>query len=168
MIIDRVWRMPSKNTFEIKPVNDLIMKYKWGLSIDPFANTSKIADITNDIDQYETDFNMDALDFLKTFDDRSVNTVLFDPPFSPRQVSECYKKLKMTVNKGTTQSSFWSNLKKEISRIITHDGICISCGWNSGGIGKKYGFKIQEILLVAHGAGHNDTIIVVDKFGEKI
>ena len=35
--------------------------------------------------------------------------------------------------------------------------------WNSGGIGKKYGFDIQEILMVAHGGWHNDTIVVVDK-----
>ena len=106
---------------------------------------------------------MDATDFLKMFDDNSVDVVLYDPPYSPRQVSECYKKLNMTVNMKTTQSSYWSEQKEQIGRIVKPDGIVITCGWNSGGIGVKYGFEIQEILLVAHGGWHNDTIVTVDK-----
>ena len=39
----------------------------------------------------------------------------------------------------------------------------ISCGCNSGGIGKTLGFKIEEILLVPHGGPHNDTIITVER-----
>lgn len=106
---------------------------------------------------------MDATDFLKMFDDNSVDAVLYDPPYSPRQVSECYKNLNMTVNMKTTQASYWSEHKKQIGRIVKPGGIVITCGWNSGGIGTKYGFEIQEILLVAHGGWHNDTIITVDK-----
>ena len=41
--------------------------------------------------------------------------------------------------------------------------MCITCGWNSGGIGKKYGFEIVEILLVSHGGWHNDTIVTVEQ-----
>ena len=89
--------------------------------------------------------------------------VLYDPPYSPRQVSECYKALNKTVNMQTTQSSYWGNQKKEISRIVKQDGIVITCGWNSGGIGKSNGFEIIEILLVPHGGWHNDTIITVEK-----
>lgn len=165
MILSRVWAMPNKNTFDIKPIRNIIDKYNHGLSIDPFANTNKIATITNDLDMhYDTKYHMDALDFLKLFDDNSVDVVLFDPPYSPRQVTECYTKLGKTVDMQTTQSSFWSNMKVEISRITKNDGgICISCGWNSGGIGKKYGFEIEEILIVPHGGWHNDTIITVDK-----
>ena len=53
----------------------------------------------------------------------------------------------------TTQASFWSNLKEEIARVTKLGGICITCGWNSGGIGNKYGFEIEEIRMVAHGGG---------------
>ena len=164
MILSRVWAMPNKNTFDIKPIRNIIDKYNHGLSIDPFANTNKIATITNDLDmKYDTKYHLDALDFLKLFDDSSVDVVLFDPPYSPRQVTECYTKLGKTVDMQTTQSSFWSNMKSEIGRITKDDGICISCGWNSGGIGKKYGFEIEEILMIPHGGWHNDTIITVDK-----
>jgi hypothetical protein len=164
MEINRVWCMPNSNTFTIKPIKELIEKYAYGTIIDPFANSNKIATITNDLDpQYDTTYHMDATDFLKMFDDESVDTVLYDAPYSPRQISECYKKLGMSVNYQTTQSSYWSKQKAEIGRIVKPGGIVITCSWNSGGIGKKYGFEIQEILLVPHGGWHNDTIVVVEK-----
>lgn len=159
--------MPNKNTFDIKPINELINRYIHkvdGIILDPFANKNTLATITNDLDpQFNTDYNMDAIDFLELFDDNSIDMVLYDPPFSSRQVSECYKRLGKTVNMKTTQASYWSKQKKEISRIVKKDGIVISCGWNSGGIGKTNGFKIIEILLVAHGGWHNDTIITVEQ-----
>jgi len=164
MTINRQWSMPNSKTFSIKPIRQLIEKYKRGTIIDPFANTNKLATITNDLnDEYDTDYHMDALDFLKMFDTNSVDVVLYDPPYSPRQVSECYKALNQTVNMQTTQASYWSNQKKEIARIVKPDGICITCAWNSGGIGAKYGFEIQEILLVPHGGWHNDTIVTVER-----
>jgi hypothetical protein len=65
-------------------------------------------------------------------------------------------------------AAYWSNCKKEISRIIKPGGKVISFGWNSNGIGKKYGFKIIKIVLVAHGSIHNDTIATVEvKNGHK-
>ena len=162
--ISHYWSMPNKNTFSIPPIKDCINRHIKGKSIDPFANNNTIAGVTNDIDpSMGTTFNLDALDFLKQFEDSTVDTVLFDPPFSPRQVSECYKKMKMSVNMQTTQSSFWGNLKKEISRVLRREGICITCGWNSGGVGKKYGMEKVEILMVAHGGWHNDTIVTVER-----
>ena len=132
--------------------------------IDPFANTNKFGTVTNDLNpEYPTDYHMDAMDFLKMFGNSSVDVVLYDPPYSPRQVSECYKKFNLTVNMATTQASYWSRQKAEIARIVKPQGIVITCGWNSGGIGSKYGFEIQEILLVAHGGWHNDTIVTVDR-----
>jgi DNA modification methylase len=156
--------MPNSNTFSIKPIRDLIEKHIHGISIDPFANKSKIATITNDIDQsYDTNYHLDATDFLKLMKTNSVDTVLYDPPYSPRQVSECYKSLGLTVDMKTTQASYWSKQKEEIGRIVKKGGKVITCSWNSGGIGKKYGFEIIEILLVPHGGWHNDTIVVVEQ-----
>lgn len=73
------------------------------------------------------------------------------------------KNVGLEVSSKTTQSTFWSNQKKEISRIVKVGGKVISFGWNSGGIGMKYGFEIERILLVAHGGWHNDTICTVEK-----
>lgn len=166
MEISRQWAMPNKNTFSIKPINQLLNKYimPWYVILDPFANTSKLATITNDLDEkFDTDYHLDALDFLKLYKNNSVDMILYDPPFSPRQVSESYKKLGKTVNMETTQASYWSKQKEEIARILKPGGICISCGRNSNGIGKTRGFEILEILLVAHGGNHNDTITIVER-----
>lgn len=165
MIINRSWAMPNKNTFSIKPIKELIDKHNNQnfTSCDPFANSNRIATLCNDLDpQYETEYCLDALDFLKQIESNSMDLVLFDPPYSPRQVSECYKNLDMTVNMQTTQASFWGNLKKEIERITKTGGKVITFGWNSGGIGKTKGFEITEILMVAHGGWHNDTICTVE------
>lgn len=165
MIINRVWAMPDKHTFDIKPIKELIYRYiKPDIySIDPFANKNRIAQICNDLDpQYGTQYCLDAIDFLKLHHDGIVDLVLYDPPYSPRQVSECYKHMGLTVNMQTTQASYWGNQKKEISRIIKKGGYVITCGWNTGGIGKTAGFEIVEILLVPHGGWHNDTIVTVE------
>lgn len=81
--IYRKWSMPNKNTFSIKPIKELIIQEKTkGLWIDPFANVSKIAEITNDLNkEYDTDYHLEALDFLKLFEDNSVDGVLYDPPY---------------------------------------------------------------------------------------
>lgn len=161
--------MPNSKTFQIKPINEIIKKYSFGKIIDPFANSNKLATVTNDLDeQYDTNYHLDATDFLKIFPNESVDTVLYDPPYSPRQVAECYKQLGHAVNMATTQASYWAKQKAEIARIVKNGGIVITCGWNSGGIGKQYGFEIIEILLVAHGGWHNDTIVTVERKREQI
>ena len=162
----RLWEMPNSNTFDIKCIKRLIHKYHRSemISIDPFSNKNRIAKITNDLDpEMKADYCMDALDFLKQFETGSIDFVLYDPPYSPRQVSECYKKLGKTVNMETTQASFWGNLKKEIARVTKANGIVISFGWNTNGIGKTKGFEILEILTVAHGGQHNDTLCTVER-----
>ena len=162
--IKRIWAMPNKNTFDIEPINALILSEKTdGLWIDPFANKNKIATITNDLNtEYDTDYHMDALDFMKMFADSSVDGVLYDPPYSTRQVSECYNAIGHDITCDTTKASFWVNHKREISRIVKIGGTVITFGWNSNGIGQKYGFLIKKILLVPHGGQHNDTICTVE------
>ncbi len=171
MEINRIWEMPNSKTFKIKAIKNIILKYSNGIVIDPFANEFSIKNelknikyISNDIDtEFDTDYHLEAQDFMKLFEENSVDVVLFDPPYSGRQVSECYKKLGKTVTMSDTNSGYFTKFKKEISKIVKSGGIVISCGWNSNGIGKKYGFEIIEVLLVAHGSMHYDTIITVEK-----
>ena len=168
MRITKEWAMPNRNTFSIKPIAEFVQRYNGQdiKSIDPFANTNRIATITNDLDpEMKTDYCMDALEFLQQFEDESIDLVLFDPPYSPRQVSECYKRFGRTVNFQTTSSRFWSMLKIEMSRIIKSNGVVLCFGWNSQGIGKTRGFEMEEILLVAHGGHHNDTICTAERKG---
>jgi hypothetical protein len=120
MRIERIWSMPSKNTFEIKPIKEMLdEEITVGLWIDPFANKNKLASVTNDLNpEYDTTHHLDALDFLKLFKDQEVDGVLYDPPFSVRQSSECYKKFGIEVTQEMTRSDWWTKHKKEISRIL--------------------------------------------------
>lgn len=171
--IKRVWAMPNKNTFKIKAIKKLIQNYVFPncVVIDPFANEHSIKNeikckqyISNDIDnKFNTDYHLEAQQFMKLFDDNSVDVVLFDPPYSGRQVKECYSRLGKTVTMNDTNAGYFTKFKKEIARILKQDGICISCCWNTNGIGKKYGFEIIEILDIAHGSSHNDTLVTVEK-----
>lgn len=131
--------------------------------IDPFANNSKIATVTNDLNpDFNTDFHLDAFDFLKMFDNNSIDVVLYDPPYSTRQVSESYK----NVGKEVTALDISANWRKkhldEIQRILKPNGIAICFGWNTNGVGKTRGFEMVEVLIVAHGGSHNDTLCTVE------
>lgn len=166
--IERAWAMPSKNTFSVAPIEAFVQEEMGeGLWIDPFSCGCRIASVTNDLNpDVDADYHMDALDFLKQFDDESVDGVLYDPPYSPRQVAECYHGVGREVTMETTQSSFWSRHKAEMARIVKRGGRVLSFGWNSCGVGKKNGFEMTRILLVAHGGNHNDTICTSErKFG---
>ena len=165
MQITRKWAMPNSKTFTIKPIKELIEKHIKGadMIVDPFANVSKLATVTNDLDmQYDTDYHLDALEFLKMFDDKSVDVVLYDPPYSLVQLKTCYKELDKSANFETTNQSYWDNIKQEMYRIVKPNGKVLSFGWCSEGVGDKYGFNTEEILIVPHGGWHNDTICVVD------
>ena len=109
MNIEKSWAMPNSKTFSVKPVGKFVEKYLVGANVivDPFANSCKYGTITNDMNpQFDTDYHMDALEFLKMLPDDYADVVLYDPPYSLRQVSECYKSVGKEVTSETTQSSW--------------------------------------------------------------
>jgi len=145
MMIKRVWAMPNHRTFDIKPIKEFI-KENIGLDyIDPFPYP----------------FKEDAITYLKKIETNSKLSLVFDPPYSQRQLKEMYHSNGLSLDH-PINNSYWSNCKKEIARIIKPNGKVISFGWNSGGIGKKNGFEIEKILLVNHGSQHNDTICTLE------
>lgn len=170
MIINRAWAMPNHNTFSIKPIRELIERH-WteGTWLDPFARNSPFNErcyATNDLSpDAVTTHSLESLEFLNLMIEQGVKAdgVLFDPPYSPRQISECYKSIGREVHMTDTQSSFYGDRKRAVAELVKAGGKVLSFGWNSGGIGKTLGFEIIEILLVAHGGAHNDTICVVEK-----
>ena len=166
LVMRRVWSMPNHNTFRIKPIMELINRHiSDGVWLDPFSNNSPFAEkcLTNDLNtDIVADYHMEALDFLRQFDSGSVDGVLFDPPYSPRQISECYKRVGMEVHTRDTQSSFYGDRKKQVARVLKKGGKALCFGWNSGGIGKTLGMELKEILIVPHGGAHNDTICTVE------
>jgi len=126
-----------------------------------------IATITNDLNpEMPTMYHMDALDFLRIFDNESVDGVLFDPPYSQRQVQECYAGIQGGL-KWDGRMTFWSRAKDEAARIIKRGGKALCFGWNSMGLGVKRGFTMKRVLLVPHGGSRNDTIATVEIKGNE-
>lgn len=163
MKLHREWAMPSPATFQIKPIKALIERYLTaGVWIDPFCRESIFKDrcaMTNDLNpKFAGTHNMDALAFLQSLPAGVVDGVLFDPPFSPRQVKEAYQ----GFGPADTTRRFYSDRKREAARVLKLGGIAIVCGWNSLGLGKKNGMEIEEVLMVNHG-DQNDTIVTVGR-----
>ena len=162
MRIERTWEMPNRYTFRMKAVKSLLSDEIVGENwIDPFCGLTSPAKVRNDADDsIEADYHLDGLDFLKSFDDSSVDGVLFDPPYSTEQALRIYK----PIQRGTAgRAEYWARCKDEIKRIVRKGGKSICFGWDSTGIGKKRGFRLQRVLLICHGACHNDTIITVEE-----
>ena len=152
--------MPSIWTFTIKQVQELFKKYKVGVNwVDPFAGENSPVEFTNDIEGRIAKFQMDGLEFLKSLEDNTYDGVLFDPPYS---VEQCLRRYTPKHNGTAGRAEYWAKCKDEISRILKPDGVTISFGWDSNGIGKTRGFEIDEILLMCHGACHNDTIVTIE------
>jgi hypothetical protein len=175
MNINRIWAMPHGNTFTIKPIRELIQKYiePSSLIVDPFSNKVPYKEhlkknqtlITNDLNpEFKTTFNLDALKFLKQLESDSCDLLFYDPPFSITQASQLYKsygKEKLEIH--VSNMKYWAECKNESARALKKDGVVISCGWSSNGLGKGRGFEMIEILLVPHGGSKNDTIVTVER-----
>lgn len=165
MKITRTWAMPNSLTFKIKPIREIIYRHKHGIIVDPFANTSKIGTIRNDLNPaMKTEYNLDALEFLSSLDSNIADTVLFDPPYSISQAAECYNNFgKEKLSVSVSNMAYWAECKNQVSRILKVNGTAVICGWNSNGLGVNRGFKMIELLIVAHGGSKNDTIVTVEK-----
>lgn len=165
MKIHRYRAMPSKNTFTIKPIAELLGRYGVGENwIDPFAGDNSPAGFTNDHNPGKpTTRHMEAMDFVNLWEDERFDGAVFDPPYSYRQVSEHYKVIGKKATQKDTSTQFYNRVLNPLADKIKRGGICIHFGWNSNAMGKNRGFEIVEILLVAHGGHHNDTIVTVER-----
>lgn len=167
--ITRTWAMPNKDTHLVGPISDFIIKYLQdaNLSIDPFARNCDYTDKTNDLNpKTEAMFHMDSVVFLKKLKaaGHQPDLVIFDPPYSPEQMKRAYDSFGLAMGgRDALRTAGWKEERDIIAKMVADDGIVLSFGWNSSGMGEKRGFQIIEILLVCHGAGHHDTICMAER-----
>lgn len=165
----RVWAMPDSETFSIPPIEGLIRPYlrSSSLSVDPFARNKRWATHTNDLSVATTaEHHLEAAEFLQMLATQGVvvDLAFFDPPYSLRQCAEVYESVGRPVTQRDTQVfGRWTEHKEILTKIIAPNGIVISFGWNSQGMGLQNGFEIKEMLIVCHGGAHNDTIVTVER-----
>jgi len=169
MKFTRIWAMPNAETFSIPPIEIFVKSYLQHstVSIDPFARNKRWATHTNDLNpETAAEHHMEAQPFLHMLHSKGVKADLFifDPPYSPRQLKECYDAIgrKMQMEDGQTARlrAIW---REAAMPLLTEDAVVLSFGWNTVGFGRELGFEIEHILLVCHGADHNDTICMAER-----
>jgi hypothetical protein len=153
------WAMPNRWTFQIPCVASFVYRHlpRQGVIVDPFCGKSSVATHGNDLSLSGVD-SREWLDGL-IVSGLVADAVVFDPPYSPRQIAECYKEAGRTVTGKDTQNAvLYSEIRSRLDRMLKPGGVALSFGWSSSGFGKRY--QTNEILLVQHGGAHNDTICV--------
>lgn len=168
----REWAMPAADTFTVPPIGAFVQRYLANsrLSVDPFARDNRWATYRNDINPATAaTYHMDAEAFMYFLAEDEgdclagkIDLAILDPPYSPRQISDCYKAAGLPIGRsGTQNAALYARVREALKPLLTPDAIVLSFGWNSAGMGK--GFRQLEILLVAHGGAHNDTICVAEQ-----
>ena len=160
--------MPSHNTFEIQPIGLFVKKYLLHSKciVDPFARDNTWATYSNNLNPSTTaQYHVDALEFLKMMRTQHIRAdlVLFDPPYSPRQIKECYDGIGKHMEQLDAFRTHWKPERDVINDLLLPGGVVLSFGWNSIGMGNHRGYEILEGLLVCHGPGHNDTICLAER-----
>lgn len=167
----REFAMGNAETFSLPPVRRLLDRWlpaplESPVIVDPFARNSKRGTVTNDLNpQTSAEFHMLAEEFVANHvSDATADAVLFDPPYSPRQIAECYQQIGRKAGTQDTQNArLYKSVKDGLDRMLKPTGIAICCGWNSMGFGLTRGYEMLEILMVPHGGAHNDTIVTVER-----
>ena len=168
MRIHRTWAMPSHETFSIPPIGDFVRRYLRDsrVSIDVFARNNRWATYTNDLNsETQAECHEDSETFLLKLRAQGVRAdlILFDPPYSPRQIKECYDSVGLKMAQDEALRTAWKKERDVIKGIVRPGGWVLSFGWNSCGMGITRGFEIAEVMLVCHGCGHNDTICMAER-----
>jgi hypothetical protein len=161
--------MPNRYTFDIPPIAQFVRGYlaKSTVSIDPFSGNKRWATYTNDLNpESPAQWHNEAIDFLRILAEQGVKAdlLIFDPPYSPRQVKECYDGLGRKMQQDDAQGGRVRALWREAAAPLMEEGaVVLSFGWNTVGFGTNAGFDIEEIMLVCHGSDHNDTICMAER-----
>ena len=153
----------------MEPIAAFVARYLAAsrVSIDPFARNGRLATYRNDLNpNTQAEYHMDAVAFLDRMaaDGVRCDLALMDPPYSPRQIAECYAEAGLKAGMQDTQNArLYARTREALVPVLGGDAIVLSFGWNSSGMGARLGFEPVEILLVAHGGAHNDTICLAER-----
>ena len=91
--------MPNHETFKIPCIKQILKDELNNEYLDPFPYP----------------FETDGLKLLKETKSNSIKNLVFDPPYSQRQLKEVYKNIGFSYD---MNCSYWSNCKNEVKRII--------------------------------------------------
>jgi hypothetical protein len=147
----------NKYTFSVNKIRAWVELNCYGKVLNLYAGPTKlnINEIRNDLNpDMLAEYHYDALQFCKMWKGDTFDTILLDPPYAYRKSMEMYK--------GIVASPF-KQLKDEIPRILSKNGIVITFGYHSVSMGKIKGFGVEKICLFSHGGAIHDTIATIER-----
>ena len=126
-------------------------------AIDPFARNDTTAyPHTNDINPNTAAVHhVDALEFLKSYENETFEIGLLDPPFSDRMSKDKYG----TANLYAADSQKMRKIELQLGNLIKHNGVIIKFGYNSSR--PHPGFECEDVEIWNLGACRNDIIVSV-------
>ncbi len=150
---------PNKYTFKQPKLKTWIEQNCEGRTLNLFAGLVllNIDEIRVDIDpEIPADYYMDSYDFVLMAKEKEMlfDTILLDPPYNLRKSREKYK--------GRMIGSF-TKVKNVLPDILVDNGVIITLGYDTVGMGKGRGFKKEAICLVCHSGDHNDTLCLKER-----
>jgi hypothetical protein len=150
--------MPNSETFSIQPIGEFVQRYLADstVSVDPFARDKRWATYTNDLNpNTAAEYHMECEDFLQKLADDGVvaDLIIMDPPYSPRQVKECYD----GIGRKMAMEDAWGGAVRKRRRALVYNlvepgAVVLSFGWNTNGMGKTA--MNDELLIEAFPGGY--------------
>mgnify|MGYP002866621441 CR=1 FL=1 len=149
----------NKYTFKSRTIRAWVESHcKGKMVLNLFAGQtilSGCSEIRNDVDvTMNSNYHMDALDFVTTWKGHTFDVIILDPPYAYRKSMEMYN--------GHKNSRF-NEVKNNLTPILKSNGRVITFGYHSVSMGMIRGFSISEILLMSHGGAIHDTIATVEQ-----
>lgn len=134
---------------------------------DPFARecfSNQLENcITNDMNPaFDTDYNLEFQEFAKVMSgcQQEFDLILFDPPYSLRQLKEHYDGIGSKMALWQSQN-MWKEGKDLLARQVRAGGYVISLGWTTSGFGKKRGFKKVAVHVFEQAAREDRYALLV-------
>lgn len=147
---------PKRYAFERENFRNWTESHCKGSVLNLFSGRTKLdipeLRIDND-EKAKADIYIDAMEFLKTTN-LKFDTIILDPS----------EKIRMNRIKFKERHEFeYEIYKNAIVDLLNDDGIVITVGYDSVGMGSDRGFEKIEICLVCHSAGQKDLIALIEQ-----
>lgn len=163
---------PFSNPHIRKHINEVIKlctvnnNYQTIKACDPFAResftTKEPGFITNDLNEMmPTNYHLEFKDFAEMMfeQEQQFDLILFDPPYSLRQLKDLYDGIGKDLELWQTQN-MWGAGKDMLAKCVKPGGYVISLGWSSAGFGTYRGFTKKAVYLF-QSSGREDRYDII-------
>lgn len=150
---------PNRYTFKQPRLKTWVEEHCEGKVLNLFAGLTLLNVDETRVDMDEempADYHMDSYEFvlMATGNEWLYDTIVLDPPYNLRKSREKYE--------GRMIGSF-TKVKNLLADITAPNGVIITLGYDTVGMGKGRGFKKEAICLVCHSGDHNDTLCLKER-----